>query len=138
MMKRFLFTHGRDGTQLRLEELPLWVYVMETAGEWVAEHLFPGHYLCCEVPDWAWDMGWGKYDAEWGTWEHSLGLWSMRFSSWVEMGFGSWRKVKYKGSVPVSYEWVQKHFPDLGSPFTDGWDNDAMESSANDSGDVIL
>ena len=138
-MQRFWITHSSDGTQVRLEEIPVWAHIAEMTGEWAAEHLLPGHKLCCDVPKWAWRIEWGKWDPRFEMREHSLGSLAWRFSGWVEMGFGAWRKVKYKSRVPVTYEWVQEHFPEMGSPFTDGFEgDDAMESRAEDAGDVVL
>lgn len=138
-MDRYFIVHGQDGTSIRLEETPWWAHALEQVGGWASEHILPGHLLCCEIPDWAFDMGWGRYDWELGIWEYSLGRMAWQFSSWVEMGFGVWRKSKCKGHAPVTYEWVREHFPELGSPFTDGWNSDdAMESSREDAGDVVL
>ncbi len=138
-MQRFWLTHGSGGTKVLLEEIPLWAHLLEQTGEWASEHLLPGHKLCCDIPEWAFEIGWGKWDPDLDIWEHSLGQKAWLFSTWVEMGFGAWRKAEHKGSIPVSYEWVQEHFPEMGSPFTDGWDgDDAMESRAKDNGDVVL
>ncbi len=139
VMQRFCLTHGEEGTEVRLEEIPAWAHLLEEAGEWAAEHLLPGHRLCCDVPEWAFKIEWGKLYPDLGVREHSLGQLAWRFGTWVEMGFGAWRRAKRKGSVQVSYEWVREHFPEMGSPFTDGFnDDDVMESRAEDAGDVVL
>lgn len=135
-MRRFCLTHGQNGTEVCLETIPWWADFAERAGEWAAEHLLPGHMLCCNIPDWAWELGWGEYDPKWETWEHSLGQLCWRFSCWVELGFGAWRQVQKSVSIPVTYEWVQEHFPEMGSPWTDGWKTEDETPCVDGTNDV--
>ena len=138
-MLRFNLTHSQEGTALRLERTPVWAVILEELGDWAARAVLPGHRLCCDLPEWTWKVGWGEFDSECEMWEHSLGQLCRRFSCWIETGFGAWRQATHIATIPVEYDWVQQHFPEMGSPWVDGYESDdMMESRAEDAGDVIL
>lgn len=132
-------SHSLEGTEVRIDETPWWVLIADRVGEEIGHHL-----RLLEPPEWTYLIKWGPYTDTWmengkrkGWTEKSLGFLIGHFGQWVACGFGAWRHTRHTASIPVSYEWVQEHFPDAGWPW-DGSSEDEMRSDPHDEGDIIL
>ena len=109
-----VLSHQKDeGTTLRIEEARLRDLVREQAGSTVF-----GAVTC--IPAWLdnflYQVRWGRKDPEYGIAERSLGHLLFRFGQWAGCGFGM-RDSRIIDKFPVTGEWVQKHFPDVGWPW---------------------
>ncbi len=118
-MWRFRLTRSKEGFGISLEDSPVWAVLLEEIGDWAARRVLPAHKLCCEIPEWAWKIGWGEYDADDDFWENSLGRCCWRFSNWVESGFGAWQMSNPITTIQVPRSWVQRNFPDVEESFFD-------------------
>lgn len=134
--------YDRDGTSLEIEERPIWAKGLEMLGNELLEHT--GHFLCCNIPDWLFEIGWGtdesSYDIDdpsYFSYRNNLGHYILTLGNWVAGGFGTWKYRKRIAKIPVTSEWLAEHYPDAGWSF-DGEEDDAMRCTPEDAGDKHL
>lgn len=134
-MKTVHLSYQRDiGPHLTLREGSWFWETMELAGDYVFPFL-TGHLFCCNIPEWAWEIGWGERED--GLLPVSLGHYMWRFGQYITLGFNAYRHLHDAGKVPLTVEQVHELFPDADPIFT-GESEDAMNSRPEDEGKVLL
>lgn len=136
-MQVWALSHGRDGTAVELQEVPLWALLLTEAGEWLADASHP--VFCCQ-PEWTFKLTYAPPDEDEEPDEdgevynsHTLGAALFRFGNWLINPFGAYRHYVTKVSLPVTPEWVQEHMPDAGWPW-DGSSGDEARWTPQDPG----
>jgi hypothetical protein len=109
-LARVTFQKDR-GAAVEIAEVHLQDLLVQTASEVLCEKV--GHRLC-EPYEWAYKLRWGLVD-EWGIADRSIGHQWFTFGQWVH-SFG-FRHEKTVASIPVTREWILKHYPDCDSFF---------------------
>jgi hypothetical protein len=119
--------HKDIGPHLAIEEKGLTVLVLEHLGD----EAF--HVLGLLTPGWLWKVGCGPPDEEMGdgirAW--NLGHVMSEAAQWAGRGFGTWRRYRNVGTVPLTAAQVHELFPGA-DPLFSGDSTDAMNQRPGD------
>jgi hypothetical protein len=108
MIHEARISHSRDGYSLVVVEVPLWALTVERAGVWLCEKT--GNLACSAgLPAWAWRIGVGRRDED-GSPRWNLGSVLFDFGQWFHTTAA--RRERQRVSMPVTAEWVERHFPE--------------------------
>jgi hypothetical protein len=121
------------GPHLNIQEASWFWVTMEYFGD----EIFPvltGHLFCCNIPEWAWDIGWGARD-EYDLLPVSLGHYMWQFGQYLTLGFNAYKYFRKVGDVPLTVFEVHELFPDADPIFT-GDSADAMNYRPDDEKDM--
>ena len=112
--------YSKDGYKLRVTDVPRRILMLQWFFCEIAHLIASGshHRLCCQMPEWTWYVGWGRYhpgeplyDPDCPDYlEHSLGGLAWRLMNWLET-YG-YRKEKLICELPLTLEQVKEYFPD--------------------------
>lgn len=108
-----------DKTTVSIETKSLLDVILESMGDALVDITHP---VFCEPPEWTYKVRWAEPDED-GWTEASLGYVLHSIGQYVGGGFNAYRRARKVASIPVSFEWVRKHYPDAGWPW-DGSDHD--------------
>lgn len=139
MIRTVHLSYQRDiGAHLTVSEGSIYWIIMEYLGD----NLFStvtGHLFCCNLPEFAWKIRWGRLDED-GWTDRCLGHHMWNFGQWLISGCNAWRHIRTVYTIPVTGEWVREHYPDADAIFTgeDTDSGDAMVARADDAGEITL